>query len=84
MSQIFCNNVVMLHRSPRKKARTEAEILVNESRGQGESSSASSIPGPSAQKKLDFLPTSEQISNESTRPSSAVNEGIKITNYPLE
>ena len=76
--------ICSLRRSPRKKARTEAEILVNESRCQGESSSSSSIPGPSAQKKLDFLPTSEQISNESTRPSSTVSKGIKITSYPLE
>ena len=77
--------VCPLRRSPRKKTRTEAEILVNQSRVQGESSSSSSsIPGPSAQRKLDFLPTSEQISSENARPSAAVNEGIKVTSYPLE
>ena len=47
--------ICSLRHSPTKKARTEGQILVNQSRGQGESSTSSSIPGPSAQKKLDFL-----------------------------
>ena len=71
----------------RKKAQTESEILSNQSRGQGESSGSSSSiprPGPSAQKKLDFLPTYEQINNESTMPSAAVNESIMIMSYPFE
>ena len=56
---------------------------MNQCRSQGESiGSSSSIPGPSAQKKRDFLPTSEQINNESTRPSAAVNEGIKNLELP--
>ena len=58
---------------------------MDQSRIQRESSGYSSArPGSSAQKKLDFLPTSEQ-NNETTRSSAAVTEeGITIMSYPLE